>query len=332
MKSFILKTILFILSLLALYAATWYFVTPENEELRNDFMAAMIDKHERAEKIGSPKIIMAGGSNIAFNINSKRVQDELEVPVVNIGLNVGLGLNFMLEELKDVSKEGDIILLFMTYFEDLEGSYALKKHTIQQYPEARKYHSFDLKEELTIHTRETRNHLHNKLVSVISGNNHQDQSEIKAHQSVYSRSYFNKFGDFEGHHRLESPTDLDQRLKFEYRFWEGIESLNSFTDWATKYKIKAYYVFPAYPKTEFKKNKKAIKKFEEDLSKYLDLQILGEPESFLFSEDYFFDTVYHLNKEGRGKRTDRLLELIENNESLLDTLKLSYHKGSLGRQ
>ena len=319
MKSFIFKTGLFILSLLALYVATWHFVTPEKEELSNDFMAAMIDKHERSKKIGSPKIVIAGGSNIAFNIDSERVQKELEIPVVNIGLNVGLGLNFMLEELKDVSDEGDTIFLFLTYFLDLDGNYALKKHTAKHYTTAQKYYPFDLKEEVIIHTRDTRNHLRNKIVSVLLGNITKTETEIKGDESIYTRYNFDKFGDFEGHHGLEPAADLDQRLKFEYRYWKGIERLNTFTAWAEKNNIAAYYLFTAYPKTEFQKNRIVIKKFEDDLRKNSQIKILGEPETFLFIEDYFFDTVYHLNKSGRKKRTTLFLELLETNKPEFDS-------------
>ena len=164
MRYFILKSGLFIFSLFILYSVTWFIVTPDQDELGNDYMAAMIDKHERANQIGSPKIVIAGGSNIAFNIDSERVQDELKIPVVNIGLNVGLGLNFILKELKDISEENDIVFLFLTHFEDLDGLYTLRKHTVEHYSKAKKYHQFDLNQELIIHTRNTRNNFRNKIV------------------------------------------------------------------------------------------------------------------------------------------------------------------------
>ncbi len=322
MKYFLLKTGLFILSLFILYAATWYVVTPEQRELGNDYMAAMIDKHERADKIGSPKIILAGGSNIAFNINSARVQDELNLPVVNIGLNVGLGLNFILEELKDISNENDIIFLFMTYFEDLDGMYALRKHTIEHYGRARKYHQFNLHEELIIHTRDTKNNLRNKIVSGLLsvGSERQRAPNVIKNESVYTRSDFNEFGDFEGHHNLEQPEDLGQRFEFEYSFWEGIEPLNSFNAWAEKNNIQVYYIFPAYPDTEFLKNKSVIKKFEDDLRQNLKMEILGEPKSFLLEENFFYDSIYHLNKDGREIRTSRFICMIINHEMVLSSI------------
>jgi len=318
MRYFILKSGLFILSLFILYAATWYVVTPEQRELGNDYMAAMIDKHERADQIGSPKIVIAGGSNIAFNIDSERVQDELKMPVVNLGLNVGLGLNFILEELKDISSENDVVFLFMTYFEDLDGLYALRKHTIEHYSQARIYHQFSLNQEMVIHTRNTRNNLRNKIVSTILGSNRQNEPEFMGDESIYKRNNFNEFGDFEGHHELEPASDLDQRFEFQYQFWKGIEPLNSFSAWADENDITVYYVFPAYPITEFQKNKSVIKKYEHDLRQHLQMEILGNPETFLFEEEYFYDTVYHLTWEGREIRTNLFLNLLKRNEILIE--------------
>lgn len=37
----------------------------------------------------SPKVILVGGSNVAFGLDSEIIQHQLEVPVVNMGLHVG---------------------------------------------------------------------------------------------------------------------------------------------------------------------------------------------------------------------------------------------------
>ena len=63
-------------------------------------MAAIIDKHAHADSIKAGKIILAGGSNLAFGIDSKQLEETLGMPVVNLGLHAGLGLHFILEELK----------------------------------------------------------------------------------------------------------------------------------------------------------------------------------------------------------------------------------------
>lgn len=330
MKAFLIKVSLFISSLFLLYFGAHVATMPEKNELQNDFMAAMIDKHQRAEEIGSPKIVIAGGSNIAFNIDSERVQNELQLPVVNLGLNVGLGMDFILEELKDIAGQHDIVFIFMTYFEGLEGTYALRKHTIDHYPKARQYHRFNLNEEVAIHTRNTRNHVRNALVSLVVGRSTDSGPQFKEEESIYSRDYFNDFGDFEGHHGLDPASDLEQRFDFPYRYWEGIGALNDFLQFADESQIRAFYVFPAYPETEFQRNSEAIKRLETDIRNELKMPIIGSPETFLFGEEFFYDTIYHLTREGRERRTTILLEKIGQNEAVQNAvlssreIRLSY--------
>ena len=57
---------------------------------------ALTDKAARMRSIYEPKIIITGDSSVAFGINSPMIQEAMNMPVVNLGLNVGLG-NFLLE-------------------------------------------------------------------------------------------------------------------------------------------------------------------------------------------------------------------------------------------
>src|ERR1700722_8464973 len=75
----------------------------------NVYMNAMIEKHKKAEMIKGPKIIMTGGSSVAFGIDSKELQDSLKMPVVNLGMHAALGLNFILAEASKFARNGDVI-------------------------------------------------------------------------------------------------------------------------------------------------------------------------------------------------------------------------------
>ena len=68
----------------------------------------------------------------------------------------------------------------------------------------------------------------------------------------------------------------------------------------------AAHVFAAYtyPETEFKKNKFAIEEFEKQLKDEMKIEIITSPQEMMFPDSLFFDTVYHLNEEGRRLRTE----------------------------
>lgn len=312
MKKFLIKTGLFILSVGVLFTAAYVLTGSHVQELENDFMAAMIDKHERADEIGSPKIIIAGGSNVAFNIDSERIEEEFGLPVVNLGLSVGLGMDFIVNELIDVAGEGDVIIFSITFFENIDGVYSLKRHTAQHIPKANRYFSLDLSEEFTIHSRRLRDNIIAVVYRLLGRSTPAVESDaVSESESIYTRSGFNEYGDFTAHYGLPQVDVLGQRFTFEYTEWEGIDQLNRLHSEVEKKGAELYYIYPAYPYSDFERNREVLTRFDEDMREGLTFPILGEIESSLYPETLFFDTAYHLQREGVIDRTEYFIELIK---------------------
>ena len=59
------------------------------------FNASIIDKVQRAESIKEPKILLIGNSNLVFGIDSEMIEEEIGMPVVNMGVHAGLGNAFL---------------------------------------------------------------------------------------------------------------------------------------------------------------------------------------------------------------------------------------------
>lgn len=78
---------------------------------RDDYLASITSKHRRLDALGSPKLVVIGGSNVAFGIDSRTLQVNIGIPVVNMGLAAGVGLPFMLREVEDRISSRDIVLL-----------------------------------------------------------------------------------------------------------------------------------------------------------------------------------------------------------------------------
>src|SRR5438105_4157685 len=127
MHKFIIKSSLFFLILLL----SFFLIGLSEKPIAapSDFMAAIIDKHKQIDIIKSPKIILGGGSNLAFGIDSKKLETAFNMPVINMGLHAGLGLTFILNELKYSIKKNDIVFLSIEYGLGKEGKYSLKKNT-----------------------------------------------------------------------------------------------------------------------------------------------------------------------------------------------------------
>ena len=60
---------------------------------------------------------------------------------------------------------------------------------------------------------------------------------------------------------------------------------------------------------------------ELDLNKYLKASILNQPSDFVYPDNYFYDTIYHLNKKGRNSRTKKTIELLLNNKEVTKCIR-----------
>ena len=84
MWKFILKLILFL-------GITAGFLLHLSPQYLGNYQASLIDKVQRLESIHEPKIVLIGDSNLAFGIDSEKIEEAFDMPVVNMGLHGGLG-------------------------------------------------------------------------------------------------------------------------------------------------------------------------------------------------------------------------------------------------
>jgi hypothetical protein len=287
----------------------------------NDYIAAIIDKHNRLNNINGPKIIFSGGSNLAYGLDSKMLEEEFAVPVVNLGLHAGLGLNFILTELKNTVKNGDVVFLSIEYFLDSEGSYGLKKLCSKYYNEAFKYYNFNLIEEISYEIYKTRNNIKSYEKDQKSSDMKFKKStnNLKREIQIYSREAFNSHGDIIAHLDLKLPIfanvnkgPADDNV-WPYRIWNGVNELNEFFDFAKSKNVKVYFLYPVLRATEFNRNQAALLKLSGDISNNLNMEILNKPIDLVFNDSLFFDSPYHLNRKGRELRTKRVIEFIKKN-------------------
>lgn len=310
MKYFLVKFLIFSLILLFIFTAVVVILGMQSN-VHTDYLKAMARKHQRIDSINKPMILLAGGSNTAFGIDSEKMQKEFSVPVVNLAIHAGFGLDFILEELKHSIKSKDVVFLSIEFFLENEGSYELKRNAGLYLPEASKYYDFEIDKEINLIFDRTRN----KLKNIIKSNKLISQTNKNA--NLYSSRAFNKYGDFVAHLNLLPYEVLNDKANFNYKYWTGIDNLNKLYHFARSKNVAIYYVFPNYPLPEYEKNMNVLNRHFDDLYHNLEMEILNEPLDFIYENEYFYNTVYHLNKEGREKRTQKLIDLIKNNPELL---------------
>lgn len=110
-KQFLFSTFLFLIALFSIYILLFYFQlgAPLNAEwwVKNSYNY----KDVRAQNITSRKIIIIGGSNVLFGINSNLIKQKTGLPVINLATQGGLDIDFFYYKIQQHIKEGDVVVL-----------------------------------------------------------------------------------------------------------------------------------------------------------------------------------------------------------------------------
>lgn len=269
----------------------------------SNYIASTIDKESRLKNLKSPKLIIVGGSGSAYSIDSKILEDSLNIPVVNMATAYGLGLEFMLEEVKESINKGDKILLIPEYYLPLEGNRKLMTLVNDLNPNAHKYSHLDFLEKLNFIIVNFQRVGSSLFYNFLKKNNDPNTT---------LRSSFNERGDIVYHLNKENIRPLkDQEKLYNSLYTNELNHINAFVKYAKSKEANVFFSFPAYPLSEFENNKGAIKFFEKRVKdKYIG-EIINSSEANLYSDIDFFDTVYHLNKNGRAKRSEYLVKTLK---------------------
>jgi len=83
----------------------FFSIKPDSEH----YYQGSLEKVRLLESTPSPRIIIFGGSNIALGIDSEMIEQAFGIPVINDGLQVGLGVT-PLNEIRKYLRPGDIII------------------------------------------------------------------------------------------------------------------------------------------------------------------------------------------------------------------------------
>jgi len=81
----------------------------------NSFFCGYWAKHERLHALGAGKLVVCGGSNVAFGVDTRYLEKETGRPGVNLAMGAGLGLAFMVNEACPEIRQGDVVLFLPEY-------------------------------------------------------------------------------------------------------------------------------------------------------------------------------------------------------------------------
>jgi hypothetical protein len=298
-KRFLRKTILYLVSFGLVIATIPIYIlwsTPKLSEL--DFDGGLLLKKERLrQNKNRKKIVFIGGSNLAMGLNSSLIQDSLGMQVINYGHRFQYGLGFYLREIKSYLKEGDMVVIVAEYQMMLKDYFADNELNTVIWE--------GLNEE-KIPIPDVLKALPNSYgyLQLRYRNRHVKDKPLL---SPNRKNGFNQFGDLTCHwdwqKRKIGRYPVPQPVRFDTR---TLKSLKDFRIFCESRKIQLINLPPMYAQSSFLLDKDLITHVA-GYWKELGLEYQSPPSNYTISDSFFFDSPYHLRREGVTIKTQLII-------------------------
>ena len=287
------------------------------------FLGALSPKLKRLRETEGKRIIVVGGSSVAFGLDSEMLKEYTGYEVVNFGLYATLGTRVMLDLSRDAIREGDIVIL----------APELDKQTLSMYFNA-----------------EAVWQAAGSDLSILSGIDPDNYSEMIAQvpaylsetisrfvagtgkispSGIYRRDSFNEYGDIvypREYNMMAAGYDVNQTVSLTKDLYDGefLAYLNAYIADAAKVGATVYYTFCPVNRDALAEGTTAesIAEFYRFVSESIHCPVISDPNALLMDAGYFYDTNFHLNDAGVTVRTANLIEDLLRMEGKTDSLAI----------
>ena len=270
------------------------------------FMGELTSKYERLKETSGKRIVLVGGSGVAFDCDSALMDDFFpSYEIVNFGMYAGLGTKAVMDLFENYIHEGDIVILSPEQSEQTFSDYFNGEYMWQAADGA-----FGMLRDLKSENFEAM--LGNFPRFALEKLNYVMKGQKPQTDSIYQKKSFNTYGDIEldtcRENILPNGYDVNQKVRFTEDVVQP-EFMDYMNDWAKRLEKKGAVVWYRYCPV----NKLSVEDMD-DLAAYdvflrqkLDFPVIGNPENSLMEAEWFFDTNFHLNQPGKEVNTVQLI-------------------------
>lgn len=270
------------------------------------FMGELKSKYERLKETSGKRIVLVGGSGVAFDCDSALMDDFFpSYEIVNFGMYAGLGTKAVMDLSENYIHEGDIVILSPEQSEQTFSDYFNGEYMWQAADGA-----FGMLRDLKSENFDAM--LGNFPRFALEKLNYVMKGQKPQTDSIYQKKSFNTYGDIEldtcRENILPNGYDVNQKVRFTEDVVQ-LEFMDYMNDWAKRLEKKGAVVWYRYCPV----NKLSVEDMD-DLAAYdvflrqkLDFPVIGNPENSLMEAEWFFDTNFHLNQPGKEVNTVQLI-------------------------
>jgi hypothetical protein len=280
----------------------------------NDYAKASVLKHTALDRDVPRQIVLVGGSNLAFGVDSTVIRKATGCPVVNMGMNGYFGPKFMLSEVKPNLRPGDVVVIaweYDNYYKTIEGTSDDLLMVTKSNPSAFAY--LDLGQIAGVIGRYPYV-AQQKVLRLMTDARALFKPQHKATgpsiEEIESLAGFTKDGDLTSHLGVQWTKEREQ----------GIDLVNTppdrdivplMVDFATDVEKRGVAVMISFTpviQDFYVEQRKEIDRISAELAANPKLKVPRPASEFVFPSSQHFDTVYHLNAEGRAIRSRMLAD------------------------
>jgi hypothetical protein len=271
------------------------------------FLGELSDKFDRLNGISEPKIIVVGGSSVAFGLDSELLEEYMGMPVVNFGLYASLGTKVMLDLSRANINTGDIIVI----------APELDPQTLSLYFNAESmWQALDSDFSMLRYVeKDEYSDLAGGFINYVGAKGRLWTTNAGLNpEGVYNHSSFNEYGDISyprPYNTMMLGYDPNKQIVLDSSIYspDFIDYLNKYIAYAKDCGAVVYYSFPPMNSTALapSTDESGILAFYRFICENLDCEVISNINDYLIKENYFFDSNFHLNDSGVRLRTALLI-------------------------
>ena len=295
----------FLLAAIIPFAAISGIVIFSGDAYTETFLGELPYKVERLDTLESPKIIVIGGSSVAFGLDSAMLEEYTGLPVVNFGLYADLGTKIMLDLAIKSVKDGDIVVI-APELDSQTLSLFFNGESAWRACEGR----------LSLLTRIGKDNISDMIGSVfgyLTAKMSRLATGDTSSSGVYSRSAFNAYGDisfYRPYNIMSVGYDISKPVSFGTDIFSGdfIDYVNDFAGKCEKLGATVCWSFPPVNESGIEAGtaSETYSELYAWLCGQLNFEIISNPGDYVMPSEYFYDTNFHTNTAGTARHTYHL--------------------------
>lgn len=289
----------------------------------NDYAMASRLKHQRLDAIAGRKVVLVGGSNLPFGIDSTLIEAITRCPTVNMGMNGYFGVRLMLEEVRPQLRSGDVVVISLepdSFYKDAEGTpsnlFAVVKANPKLWDRLTWMQRLRVAEVMPFVAQQKAIRLARERLALLRDvtpfmpRRRAPQTASIDINQIEALGGFTATGDLVSHLNRTWPDELEDgdNLKQAKLHPDIIPLLAGFARDMRARDVAVIYSYGPVHQDYFRRYAAEFAHLDAELRSASPLTVTGSPERYAFAPHLFFDTVYHLDAEGREIRTRRLVE------------------------